>query len=182
MPWALKLLAFRPRSQQLGNSLPKASSHIAFASFLSSDYSCSNCLSLKDYFFNAFFFSPQSETCFANDYWILAFYLGSFKIIKKNSPINVLQILVKLLILNFSHSLKKVQEIIFPKLWPSLLAWFIYTWSQTPEVVTIPGKKEKRKRNALYGIFHWLSPHLFLDTQSKFELPDHHNSLVVELM
>lgn len=134
----------RLRSQQLGNPLPKASSHIAFASFLSSGYSCSNCLSLKDYFFNAFFFSPQSGTCFANDYWTLALYLGNFKIIK-NSPINVLQTSVKLLILNFSHSLKKVQEMIFPNLWPSLLARFIYTWSQTPEVIIVPGKEKKGK-------------------------------------
>lgn len=39
------------------------------------------------------------------------------------------------------------------------------------------------KRNSLYGIFHWLSPHLFLlDVQSQSELPDHHNSLVIRLV
>lgn len=59
----------RPRSQQLGNSLPKASSHIAFASFLSSDYSCSNCLSLKDYFFNAVFISPFFFSLFFPAHW-----------------------------------------------------------------------------------------------------------------
>lgn len=103
-------------------------------------------------FFNSFFFSPQSGTCFANDYWTLALYLGNFKIIKI-SPINVLEISVKLLILNFSHSLKKVQEIIFPNLWPSLLARFIYTWSQTPEVLIVPGKEKKGKETHFMGSF-----------------------------
>lgn len=54
--------------------------------------------------------------------------------------------------LNFSHpSKKRVQEIIFPSLWPSFLARFIYTWSQNPEIIIVPGKE--KKGNVLDGIF-----------------------------
>lgn len=54
--------------------------------------------------------------------------------------------------LNFSHYSKKVQEMIFPNLSPSLLARFIYTWSQNPEIIVVPGKKggKKKKRKEMH--------------------------------
>lgn len=70
---------------------------------------------------------------------------------------------------------------IFPNLWPADLARSIYTWSQNPEIIIVPGKEKIDWKKCALRDLRLVSPNLFLlNIQSQFELPDH--SLFIRLV